>query len=50
VDIEAARAIVDANSYMTLATAMPKVHPGRRRFGFAHEQFEAFLCAVQLAR
>jgi nitroimidazol reductase NimA-like FMN-containing flavoprotein (pyridoxamine 5'-phosphate oxidase superfamily) len=43
VDSEAARAIVDANSYMTLATADADGAPWVSPVWFAHEQYEAFV-------
>ena len=42
-DTEAARAIVDANSYMTLATADADGAPWASPVWFAHEQYETFL-------
>ena len=42
-DAEGARAIVDANSYMTLATADVDGAPWASPVWFAHEQYEAFL-------
>jgi nitroimidazol reductase NimA-like FMN-containing flavoprotein (pyridoxamine 5'-phosphate oxidase superfamily) len=43
VDVEAARAIVDDNSYMTLATADADGAPWVSPVWFAHEQYEKFL-------
>ena len=48
-DTEAARAIVDANSYMTLATADADGAPWASPVWFAHEQYEAFLWMSQPA-
>ena len=42
-DTEAARALVDANSYMTLATADADGAPWASPVWFAHEQYETFL-------
>ena len=42
-DAEAARAIVDANSYMTLATPDANGAPWATPVWFAHEQYETFL-------
>jgi len=47
VDTEAARAIVDANSYMTLATADADGAPWASPVWFAHEHYEAFLWMSQ---
>jgi nitroimidazol reductase NimA-like FMN-containing flavoprotein (pyridoxamine 5'-phosphate oxidase superfamily) len=47
VDPEAARAIVDANSYMTLATADADGAPWASPVWFAHEQYETFLWMSQ---
>ena len=46
-DTEAARAIVDANSYMTLATADADGAPWASPVWFAHEQYETFLWMSQ---
>ena len=46
-DAEAARAIVDANSYMTLATADADGTPWASPVWFAHEQYETFLWMSQ---
>jgi len=43
VDREGARAIVDANSYMTLATAGADGAPWASPVWFAHEQYATFL-------
>jgi hypothetical protein len=43
VDAEAARAIVDANSYMILATADADGAPWASPVWFAHERYETFL-------
>jgi hypothetical protein len=43
VDTEAARAIVDVNSYMTLATADADGTPWASPVWFAHEHYETFL-------
>ena len=42
-ETEAARAIIDANSYMTLATADADGAPWASPVWFAHEQYETFL-------
>jgi nitroimidazol reductase NimA-like FMN-containing flavoprotein (pyridoxamine 5'-phosphate oxidase superfamily) len=42
-DAEAARAIVDANSYMTLATAAADGAPWASPVWFAHQQYETLL-------
>jgi nitroimidazol reductase NimA-like FMN-containing flavoprotein (pyridoxamine 5'-phosphate oxidase superfamily) len=47
VDAEAARAIVDASSYMTLATASADGAPWASPVWFAHEQYETFLWMSQ---
>jgi len=47
VDIEGARAIVDANSYMTLATADADGAPWASPVWFAHEQYETFFWMSQ---
>jgi nitroimidazol reductase NimA-like FMN-containing flavoprotein (pyridoxamine 5'-phosphate oxidase superfamily) len=47
VDTEAARAIVDANSYMTLATADVDGTPWASPVWFAHEQYQTFLWMSQ---
>ena len=44
---EAARAIVDANSYMVLATADADGAPWASPVWFAHEQYETFLWMSQ---
>ena len=46
-DTEAARATVDANSYMTLATADADGAPWASPVRFAHEQYETFLWMSQ---
>ena len=46
-DAEAARVIVDANSYMTLATADADGAPWASPVWFAHEQYETFLWMSQ---
>ena len=46
-DTEAARALVDANSYMTLATADADGAPWVSPVWFAHEQYETFLWMSQ---
>ena len=46
-DPEAARALVDANSYMTLATADAEGAPWASPVWFAHEQYETFLWMSQ---
>jgi nitroimidazol reductase NimA-like FMN-containing flavoprotein (pyridoxamine 5'-phosphate oxidase superfamily) len=43
VDAETARAIVDANSYLTLATADADGAPWASPVWFAHERYETFL-------
>src|SRR5262245_25633242 len=43
VDIEGARAIVDGNSYMTLATADADGAPWASPVWFAHDHYETFL-------
>jgi nitroimidazol reductase NimA-like FMN-containing flavoprotein (pyridoxamine 5'-phosphate oxidase superfamily) len=47
VDTEAARAIVDASSYMTLATADADGAPWASPVWFAHERYETFLWMSQ---
>jgi len=47
VDTEAARLIVDANSYMTLATADADGAPWASPVWFAHDQYETFLWMSQ---
>lgn len=46
-DAEAARAIVDANSYMTLATSDADGAPWASPVWFAHQQYETFLWISQ---
>ena len=46
-DIKGARSIVDANSYMTLATADADGAPWASPVWFAHEQYETFLWMSQ---
>lgn len=46
-DIEAARAIVDTNSYMTLATADADGAPWASPVWFAHERYQTFLWMSQ---
>ena len=46
-DTEAARAIVDANSYMTLATADADGAPWASPVWFAHDQYETFFWMSQ---
>ncbi len=46
-DPEAARALVDANSYLTLATADAEGAPWASPVWFAHEQYETFLWMSQ---
>ena len=46
-DAEAARAIVDANSYMTLATADADGAPWASPVWFAHDEYETFLWMSQ---
>lgn len=46
-DIEAARAIVDANSYLTLATAGADGTPWASPVWYAHEQYESILWMSQ---
>jgi hypothetical protein len=47
VDTEAARAIVDASSYMTLSTADADGRPWVSPVWFAHEQYETFFWMSQ---
>jgi nitroimidazol reductase NimA-like FMN-containing flavoprotein (pyridoxamine 5'-phosphate oxidase superfamily) len=47
VDAAAARAIVDANSYMTLATADADGAPWASPVWFAHQKYETFLWMSQ---
>jgi hypothetical protein len=47
VDTEAARALVDASSYMTLATADADGAPWASPVWFAHERYETFLWMSQ---
>jgi hypothetical protein len=42
-DVEAARAIVDANSYLTLATAGAEGTPWVSPVWFAHDRYDTFL-------